>query len=141
MSREVSHESLDNIINEYANVKTKNEVPKKPNKKGRKIDIPFILCLILIFACGLFCIMWIIEKNNVKIQYKTEYKECESECPIYDKQKLKFYDDSIVFVIEGFGNYYYTYDCMMQKVNSNYTYWAYNREAAIAKGYHEGRCD
>ena len=41
-----------------------------------------------------------------------------------------------------FGNYYYSYDCMKQKVGNNaFVYWAYNKEAAINKGYYEGSCN
>ncbi len=58
----------------------------------------------------------------------------------YIKEKLDFYDNSIVFQIEGFGNYYYTYDCMMKKVNGSYSYWAYNKEAAIDNGLRQGTC-
>ena len=143
MAKEISHDSLDNIINDYANVGNNNRPKKELNikKNRRKTDILFILCIVLIFACGTFCCLWIIEKNNIKVEEVTKYKECEPECSIYDKQKLNFYDNSIVFVIEGFGDYYYSYDCMMQKVSGNYSYWAFNREAAIDRGYHEGRCD
>jgi len=56
------------------------------------------------------------------------------------KNKLSFMDDNIVFKIEGFGNYYYTYDCMMEKVNGSYSYWAYNKEAAISNGLRVGGC-
>ena len=45
-----------------------------------------------------------------------------------------------MFQIEDFGNYYYTYDCMMEKVNGSFTYWAYNKEAAIARGLRAGGC-
>lgn len=58
----------------------------------------------------------------------------------YVKNKLDFIDDNIVFRIKGFGNYYYSYDCMMDKVNGEYTYWAYNKEAAISEGLRSGGC-
>ena len=55
--------------------------------------------------------------------------------------KLNFYDEKVVFVIEGYGNYYYTYDCMINKVGNNkYYFWAYNKEQAIGKGYRQGSC-
>ena len=63
--------------------------------------------------------------------FKTKY---------YIKNKLEFMDDNIVFRIKGFGNYYYTYDCMMEKVNGSYEYWAYNKEAAISEGLRAGGC-
>lgn len=58
----------------------------------------------------------------------------------YVNDKLDFMDENIVFKIEGFGNYYYTYDCMISKVNGPYTYWAYNKEAAISIGLRAGGC-
>ena len=50
-------------------------------------------------------------------------------------------DKSIVFQIKGYGNYYYSYDCMMKKVgNKDYRYWAYNKEAAKDYGLKKGSC-
>ena len=59
----------------------------------------------------------------------------------YIQEKLDFFDENIVFVIEGYGDYYYTYDCV-QKITDGeeYSYWAYNKEAAMAKGYQRGSC-
>ena len=62
------------------------------------------------------------------------------ESMFYVKDKLDFFDENIVFKIKGYGNYYYTYDCMMKKVNGSYTYWAYNIEAAKANGLKKGGC-
>lgn len=62
--------------------------------------------------------------------------------PYYVKNKLDFYDENIVFVVEGYGNYYYTYDCMKQKVGNNaFSFYAFNTETARAKGYYEGGCN
>ena len=59
----------------------------------------------------------------------------------YTKEKLYFMDESIVFVIEGYGKKYYTYDCMMKKVgDKDYSFWAYNVEAAKGYGYKKGGC-
>ena len=78
--------------------------------------------------------------------YQTDYKSqlnyvLGDKEAAYVKNKLDFIDNNIVFVIEGYGNYYYSYDCMQQKVNGPYTYWAYNIEAARAKGYYDGGCN
>ena len=59
----------------------------------------------------------------------------------YTKEKLRFMDENIIFRIKGFGNYYYSYDCMMDKVDGEYTYWAYNKEQANDYGYIKGRCN
>lgn len=61
---------------------------------------------------------------------------------LYTKDKLDFYDEHIVFVIEGYGKHYYSYDCV-QKITSddNYSFWAYNEEAAKENGYTKGYCN
>lgn len=51
-------------------------------------------------------------------------------------EKIAFYDSSIVFVIDGYGNYYYTYDEMMQVTQGvDFSFWAYNLEQAKSLGY------
>ena len=51
-------------------------------------------------------------------------------------EKVQFIDDNVVFVIDGYGDYYYTYDQMMQVTQgTNFTYWAYNVENAKYLGY------
>ncbi len=64
----------------------------------------------------------------------------KGETTDYVIDKLNFMNDNIVFKIDGFGNYYYSYDCMMEKVNGNFTYWAYNKDAAISEGLKAGGC-
>lgn len=59
----------------------------------------------------------------------------------YIKNKLNMMDENIVFRIEGYGNYYYSYDCVMKKTSGEFTYWAYNKEAAIANGLRAGGCE
>lgn len=53
------------------------------------------------------------------------------------EEKADFLDDRIVFVIDGYGNYYYTYDQMNTVTQGigEYTFWAYNKEQAISRGY------
>ena len=59
----------------------------------------------------------------------------------YIIDKLDFFDDNIVFVLKGYGNYYYTYDCVQKIADGNqYSFWAYNKEAARSKGYYRGTC-
>lgn len=55
------------------------------------------------------------------------------------KEKAEFYDKTIVFVVEGYGDYYFTYNQMMQVTanDESFTYWAYNKEQAISLGYTE----
>ena len=50
--------------------------------------------------------------------------------------KAEFMDQNIVFVLEGYGDYYYTYDAMMQITDSStFYFWAYNVEQARNLGY------
>lgn len=59
----------------------------------------------------------------------------------YIKDKLNFLDENVVFQIKGYGNYYYTYDCMIEKtVGKEYSFWAYNLAAAKGNGLKKGNC-
>ncbi len=90
-----------------------------------------------------------IDKFNAEKKIKELEKEIndlknqsvESRLDILkNENKAKFLDENIVFVINGYGNYYYTYDCVQKITSGSYTYWAYNKEAAISKGYKKGTC-
>ena len=76
--------------------------------------------------------------NILKTKYETlskEYSEKKTEYILKDS-KIKFYDEHIVFVLDGYGNYYYTYDEMKQVTQGkSYSCRAYNEEAAIVRGY------
>jgi cell division protein FtsB len=136
---------------------TKNtKVERKPKAK---LNILFIT-LKIIFAVSLVgSIIYYnselasLKKENKSLVKKNNSLESENEeihsnlfsvigtdSVFYVSNKLDFFDDNIAFQIEGFGNYYYSYDCMMQKVNGYYSYWAYNKEAAISKGLRAGGC-
>ena len=73
--------------------------------------------------------------QTVRTETKIEYSVPEDYYEI--SEKVDFYDNNIVFVIEGYGNYYYTYDEMVYATRNEeeYSYWAYNKEQAISKGY------
>ena len=141
---------------------------KKINKTNQKKEKnPLLLPLeifIILFGCSLIAIVLIVLNNDKTIKNKNKKIEDLKEKLSYQKgmhnyykgqmnyvtggkssnyiaNKLNFFDNNIVFVIEGYGNYYYSYDCMQKKVgNSQYSYWAYNKEAARSKGYWEGGC-
>ena len=132
---------------------------KKEKKPKAKLNILFIT-LTIVFAISLVgSIIYYnnelssLKKENKSLVKKNNNLESENEeihsnlfsvigtnSVYYVSNKLDFFDDNIVFQIEGFGNYYYSYDCMMQKVNGDYSYWAYNKEAAISKGLRAGGC-
>lgn len=57
------------------------------------------------------------------------------------KDKSDFMDEHIVFILDGYGNYYYTYDCMEEVTEGKeYSFWAYNKEQAVSKGYKSFKC-
>ena len=68
---------------------------------------------------------WVEQNRSYPDDY---YENCE---------KAEFLDENIVFVIDGYGDYFYTYDEMMNVTEGKgeYSYWAYNKEQAISRGY------
>lgn len=57
------------------------------------------------------------------------------------KDKSDFMDEYIVFVLDGYGKYYYTYDCMKEVTEGKeYSFWVYSINNAIAKGYKPFKC-
>lgn len=58
----------------------------------------------------------------------------------YIVDKLEFFDNNIVFVLQGYGNYYYTYDCVQKITDGPYTYWLYHKNEAMRRGYYQGTC-
>ena len=118
----------------------------KPEKRN-KLLLPLEILMVL-FGISLVVIVLLIRNNvNLKEDLKEEKSKPEpingeivTSQTVYDNDKLQFFDDNIVFVIDGFDDYYYTYDCMMKKVSGNYSYLAFNVDEAINKGYREGSC-
>lgn len=111
----------------------------------------FFICVLLItnLITIFICIDKNRELNDVIYSCNENDSWCETTMDIltdgnswtYTSDKLDFYDENIVFVIEGYGNYFFSYDCV-QKITGGeeYSYWAYNKEAAISKGYQKGIC-
>lgn len=57
------------------------------------------------------------------------------------RNKSNFMDEYIVFVLDGYGNYYYTYDCMEEVTEGKeYSFWVYSINNAVAKGYKPFNC-
>ncbi len=132
---------------------------KNPNKKETENNTSSSEKLHYIIICILFILSLVfiykiktlndkIDKLNDKVENGDKIiknqKETNDELNDFylkNLSKVDFIDKNIVFVIKGFGDYYYSYDCMMKKVGDNqFSYWAYNKEQAIKKGYEEGRC-
>lgn len=143
-------------------IKKHNILPKKDVKNTKKKDINYnailiVLCslIIVIFLfAGIYSLTYYIASlksqiktsqnlysrsqdsyNNIKEKYSTLKKEYEEKEEEYTS-KIEFFDEHVVFVIEGYGNYYYTYDEMEQVTQGkNYSFWAYNIDQAKNLGY------
>jgi amino acid transporter len=119
--------------------------------RRNKNFVPIIL-LSLTLICSIFLnIYQHIQIDSIKDECNLLRKEVDKE-PDYlfpedyeqlqnfkakNFEKLNFYDANIVFVIDGYGDYYYTYDQMEQVTQDldEYSYFAYNKESAIYHGY------
>lgn len=81
--------------------------------------------------------------ENEKLQSSIESKDSTISSLTSQKNRLEgyeavvkyFYLDSAVMVIEGGGNIYHRYGC--PKLPSQYTYWLYNIDSAIDRGYRQ----
>jgi len=128
------------------------------NKNKKKSSLKFkiaIIILILIICVLIGVIVYLIQSNNteklennisslensintLESQKKTLKKEKEEleEKIRKNNAKINFFDENVVFVIDGYGRYYYTYDQMEQVTQgTSFEYWAYNKEQAIDLGY------
>lgn len=111
-----------------------DNAPQEDEKTERKSEVKWILfCTVLLLVLSII--------YNIMQYVKIEDLVRESKFVSYPKDyyencdKAKFLDENIVFVIEGYGDYYYTYDEMMRVVEGEFSFWAYNKEQAIALGY------
>jgi len=55
------------------------------------------------------------------------------------EEKIRFYDNHVVFVMDDGSNEYHTYDCAWRKYSGK-SYWIYNTEAAESRGYEPHFC-
>ena len=91
--------------------------------------------LLLIVSVGFNIFQYIDRKDTLEIYWDSMYENTQFV------EKAEFLDENIVFVLEGYGDYYYTYDCVQEITDGDYSYWAYNKEAAISQGYRKGTCN
>lgn len=149
-NEEILKQTLNEIIKE--NEKTDNsykETAKKYSNNNKIYIYISIISIIIIVAMGIYIAY---DKANVSDEIsslksqisklKKEKSDLQDENWDYlmenvdYKDKADFLDENIVFVLDGYGNYYYTYDQVQQVTQGNeFTYWAYNKEAAISHGY------
>ena len=147
-------------IEDYEKTVKKSDPKKGPRKRDKLkicsliINGVFAICLVVLLIMYLSLNTDSVSKDEYDSMVRSKNSKISSlefdsnnlndllngKTVFYVKEKLEFMDDNIVFKIKGFGNYYYTYDCMMNKVNGSYEYWAYNKEAAISEGLRPGGC-
>lgn len=137
---------------EYNHQDKKIKKNKMQNKKRKSIIITLVISFLFIFSIS-FNIYFLISNNDLKIENEEMKSDLRSlirnfnsligdKNQRYVENKLRFIDNNIVFVIDGYGNYYSNYDCMLQRVgNNNFKYWAYNKESAQSRGYKEYICN
>ncbi len=80
-----------------------------------------------------------LEEENTEI-HSNLFSVIGTNSVYYTQEKLRFMDENIVFVLEGYGNKYWTYDCVQQITNGEYSYWLYHKNNAIREGYKKGTC-
>lgn len=133
--------------NEYIGVNNKDKKSKRRMKRAIIIlSIVIAIETIAMIVFGLFQFFTyrdeidVLESELSVLRYSSNYrkervKELENDNGNM-REKCGFFDKNIVFVIEGYGNYYYTYDQMEQVTQGkSYSYWAYNVEQAKGLGY------
>lgn len=146
---EVETRPVSTIQPNYSEQKSCNTYNKK---KGNGLVIVIIVLSVLVVGLGTLNIVQFISANVYKEQIAELETELENAGDTYivennneeyleywqkNHNKLDFYDANIVFVIDGYGDYYYTYDQMeiVTQGIDEYSYWAYNKEQAIYLGY------
>lgn len=109
-------------------------------------DTPTLICCILtiaIICLSMYCLSQQDEIQMLNIELDDAYEEANDYRVLYrnHKRKADYLDNELVFVIEGYGDYYYTYDQMNEVTagKGSYSYWVYFRSSAIRKGYQAWR--
>lgn len=134
--------------------KKEKHLTRKFNFEFLNINKIFIIVIIILTIIIIIESVFIIKKQNYADELKKEIislkgaLESSSDSRfellkenIKLRNKSNFMDEHIVFVLDGYGNYYYSYDCMEEVTEGKeYTFWAYNTNSAIAKGYKPFNC-
>jgi len=136
-----------------------NTGEQKPKKgKNTAVTILSVLLVILIGTSGYLGYQYYsqsteiaaLEKQNEEINAKNDKLTKEKKSMVskekyqeqvdkvnellgYKHAVIGFYLDGTVIVFEGDNTYYHRYNC--PRIPSRYTYWAYNPEAAIDRGF------
>lgn len=148
----VENQKEDKIISKNNDNSTQKNNPNKDVNNNLKA-ILIVLVVMLIIVSGIAIYLKISDNtpelneeiSNLKKQVSTlreEKNKLSSEntslklTDSKNSRKIKFFDENVVFVLDGYGRYYYTYDQMEQVTQGkSFSYWAYNLEQAIDLGY------
>lgn len=154
-------------INDTSSIMTQDDILKdnihqSNEKKVENENNTFLKTLSIIL--GIFLLISIIvifslliknEKQRLKIiDFNEEYSDydelMEYKSLYFDEMaknvklsdKVSFMDEHIVFVLDGYGNYYYNYDCMQEVTKGKkFKFLSYNTENAISLGYKKFNCN
>lgn len=150
---QIEEKQLDNLIEKLQQEKKENAEPVKTVEKvvERKDDKTLLYVIIGILAAAVigigiyaFSLADTYEGTIDDLEYEINKLENDkaglnASMILYEsyEEKADFLDERIVFVIDGYGDYYYTYDQMNTVTQGigEYTFWAYNVEQAISRGY------
>lgn len=149
-----SEQKKENKIIPKEKPKSTKKIEKAENKKEINLNAILIILTSLLVAVLLFIGIYslvdyidslkhqITSSQNSYNRIKSNYEKLQSEYS--DKKteylkkdiKLNFYDEHIVFILDGYGNYYYTYDQMKQVTQGKkYSFLAYTDVVAKSRGY------
>ncbi len=127
---------------------------QETNKKDEGITWPSIILLIgaFLLLIGVLVIGGVIkfneyedkieslnrvinQKNKQVLNYEAEILSYKADINEY-KDKIDFFDEHVVFVLDGYGKYYYTYDQVQQVTQGKaYSFWVYSDVGAKNAGY------
>lgn len=129
-------------------VEKKEEKKVKENKTALYVIIGILVVAVIGLGIYAFTLRDSYESEIKDLKYTMRVLENENDRlwkkntegladKIINSAKAEFLDERIVFVIDGYGDYYYTYDQMNTVTQGigEYTFLAYNKEQAISRGY------
>lgn len=142
---EVSVEAADEIID--SSIETENDIKKKSKSNNRLLPAVIALSALLVVCVVAFCVIAAKQSNQIctlnsqisdlKLSESKSDEKISSLVSQLDESKSEndFFESNIVFVCDNDEYYYHDYNSVTFH-NCN-EYWAYNIEAAKAKGYHK----
>lgn len=148
----ISSEEKEKFVDKVIFKKEQNDNDKKIKDENKKSDLLKLFSIIGNIVLVIVVFILLVVNDNTKKEMQDEIDSIDTTCAYKSEfqcmmnysdeiEKAKILDDNIVFVLEGYGNVYYTYDCVNKlTAGSKYSYWVYNRETAIGEGYRAGKC-